>query len=151
MCVTAQMMRWDKRDRTDVNSDPVVRLQLRRCFDHCCQFNICSVCVRSGVNMFLRKMAAVAASSPSVEISQEGETLSIKTTTSIRTTYVSFTVGQSFNDATVDGRPCTVRTSLLPILTYLRNKTLTHTVVRSEQLLHTHTQHVEIIWVQPWW
>ncbi|XP_008330164.1 cellular retinoic acid-binding protein 2b [Cynoglossus semilaevis] len=60
-----------------------------------------------GVNMFLRKMAAVAASSPSVEISQEGETLSIKTTTSIRTTYVSFTVGQSFNDATVDGRPCT--------------------------------------------
>ncbi|KAG9279387.1 cellular retinoic acid-binding protein 2b [Astyanax mexicanus] len=60
-----------------------------------------------GVNVFLRKIAVAAASKPSVEISQQGETLSIQTSTSVRTTHVSFTVGESFNEATVDGRPCT--------------------------------------------
>ncbi|XP_068603270.1 cellular retinoic acid-binding protein 2b [Brachionichthys hirsutus] len=60
-----------------------------------------------GVNIVTRKIAAAAASSPAVEITQQGESLSIKTSTSIRTTLVSFTVGQSFNEATVDGRPCT--------------------------------------------
>ncbi|XP_055022510.1 cellular retinoic acid-binding protein 2-like, partial [Boleophthalmus pectinirostris] len=61
-----------------------------------------------GVNVFLRKIAVTAASSPAVEISQQDETLSIKTSTSVRTTNVSFTVGETFNEATVDGRPCTV-------------------------------------------
>ncbi|XP_034017034.1 cellular retinoic acid-binding protein 2b [Thalassophryne amazonica] len=60
-----------------------------------------------GVNVFLRKMAVAAASSPTVEITQQGESLSIKTSTSIRTTNVSFTVGQSFSETTVDGRACT--------------------------------------------
>ncbi|XP_034748829.1 cellular retinoic acid-binding protein 2b [Etheostoma cragini] len=60
-----------------------------------------------GVNVFLRKIAATAASSPAVEITQQDESLSIKTSTSVRTTHVSFTVGQSFNETTVDGRPCT--------------------------------------------
>uniref|UniRef100_A0A667ZDN9 Cellular retinoic acid binding protein 2, b n=1 Tax=Myripristis murdjan TaxID=586833 RepID=A0A667ZDN9_9TELE len=60
-----------------------------------------------GVNVFLRKIAVAAASSPSVEITQQGESLSIQTSTSVRTTHVSFTVGQSFNETTVDGRPCT--------------------------------------------
>ncbi|XP_059206339.1 cellular retinoic acid-binding protein 2b [Centropristis striata] len=60
-----------------------------------------------GVNVFLRKIAATAAASPAVEITQQDESLSIKTSTSVRTTNVSFTVGQSFNEATVDGRPCT--------------------------------------------
>ncbi|KAM8883946.1 cellular retinoic acid-binding protein 2b [Synchiropus splendidus] len=60
-----------------------------------------------GVNMFLRKIAVAAASSPAVEITQQGENLSIKTSTSVRTTQISFTVGQSFNENTVDGRPCT--------------------------------------------
>ncbi|AWP21493.1 Duplicated cellular retinoic acid-binding protein 2b [Scophthalmus maximus] len=60
-----------------------------------------------GVNVFLRKIAVRAASSPAVEITQQGESLSIKTSTSVRTTHVSFTVGQSFNETTVDGRPCT--------------------------------------------
>lgn len=60
-----------------------------------------------GVNVFVRKIAVAAASSPSVEISQDGETLSIQTSTSVRTTQVSFTVGQSFDETTVDGRPCT--------------------------------------------
>ncbi|XP_076863848.1 cellular retinoic acid-binding protein 2b [Brachyhypopomus gauderio] len=60
-----------------------------------------------GVNVFLRKIAVAAASRPMVEITQQGETLSIQTSTSVRTTHVSFTVGQSFNETTVDGRPCT--------------------------------------------
>lgn len=71
------------------------------------------VSVRSGVNVFLRKIAVAAASSPAVEIAQQGDNLSIKTSTSVRTTHVSFTVGQSFSEATVDGRPCTVRILLL--------------------------------------
>ncbi len=58
----------------------------------------------------LRKIAVAAASKPSVEITQDGETLSIKTSTSVRTTHVTFTVGQEFNEATVDGHPCTVQT-----------------------------------------
>lgn len=62
----------------------------------------------SGVNVFLRKIAVAAASKPAVEITQQGESLSIQTSTSVRTTHVSFTVGESFNEATVDGRPCTV-------------------------------------------
>ncbi|KAJ3608939.1 hypothetical protein NHX12_023467 [Muraenolepis orangiensis] len=76
---------------------------------------VCSVSLTSiqfilasmGVNVFVRKIAVAAASSPSVEISQEGESLHIQTSTSVRTTQVSFTVGQSFNETTVDGRPCT--------------------------------------------
>ncbi|XP_056154113.1 cellular retinoic acid-binding protein 2b [Lampris incognitus] len=60
-----------------------------------------------GVNVFLRKIAVAAASSPAVEITQQGESLSIQTSTSVRTTHVSFTVGESFNEITLDGRPCT--------------------------------------------
>ena len=56
----------------------------------------------------LRMIAVTAASKPLVEISQDGETLSIKTSTTVRTTHITFTVGQEFNEATVDGRPCTV-------------------------------------------
>uniref|UniRef100_A0A671KG33 Cellular retinoic acid binding protein 2, b n=1 Tax=Sinocyclocheilus anshuiensis TaxID=1608454 RepID=A0A671KG33_9TELE len=54
------------------------------------------------------KIAVAAASKPAVEITQQGESLSIQTSTSVLTTYVSFTVGESFNETTVDGRPCTV-------------------------------------------
>ncbi|XP_046875749.1 cellular retinoic acid-binding protein 2-like [Hypomesus transpacificus] len=60
-----------------------------------------------GVNVFLRKIAVAAASRPAVEISQQETTLSIQTSTSVRTTHISFTVGQSFSETTVDGRPCT--------------------------------------------
>ncbi|KAJ8267777.1 hypothetical protein COCON_G00129490 [Conger conger] len=60
-----------------------------------------------GVNVLLRKIAVTAASKPSVEISQQGEALTIQTATSVRTTCVSFTVGEPFNESTVDGRPCT--------------------------------------------
>lgn len=57
----------------------------------------------------MRVIAVKAASKPLVEITQDGETLSIKTSTTVRTTHITFTVGQEFNEATVDGRPCTVR------------------------------------------
>ncbi|KAM9308986.1 cellular retinoic acid-binding protein 2a [Pholidichthys leucotaenia] len=60
-----------------------------------------------GVNVMLRKIAVKAASKPQVEITQDGETLSIRTYTSVRTTHITFTVGQEFNEATVDGRACT--------------------------------------------
>lgn len=62
-----------------------------------------------GVNVMLRKIAVKAASKPLVEITQDGETLSIKTSTTVRTTHITFTVGQEFNETTVDGRPCTVQ------------------------------------------
>ncbi|KAM9352821.1 cellular retinoic acid-binding protein 2a [Symphorus nematophorus] len=60
-----------------------------------------------GVNVMLRMVAGKAAAKPLVEITQDGETLSIKTSTSVRTTHITFTVGQEFNEATVDGRACT--------------------------------------------
>lgn len=60
-----------------------------------------------GVGIMLRKIAVKAASRPSVVITQDGETLSIKTSTPVRTTHITFTVGQEFNETTVDGRPCT--------------------------------------------
>ncbi|XP_017280449.1 cellular retinoic acid-binding protein 2a [Kryptolebias marmoratus] len=59
-----------------------------------------------GVNLMLRKIATKAAAKPLVEITQDGETLSIKTSTIVQTTHITFTVGQEFNETTVDGRPC---------------------------------------------
>ncbi|MGH0177303.1 UNVERIFIED_CONTAM: hypothetical protein FKN15_074144 [Acipenser sinensis] len=57
----------------------------------------------------LRKIAVAAASKPAVEIRQDGESFYIKTSTTVRTTEISFTVGQDFTEQTVDGRPCRVR------------------------------------------
>ncbi|MBN3285440.1 RABP2 protein, partial [Polyodon spathula] len=54
----------------------------------------------------LRKIAVAAASKPAVEIRQDGESFYIKTSTTVRTTEISFTVGQDFTEQTVDGRPC---------------------------------------------
>lgn len=70
----------------------------------------------------LRMIAVKAASKPLVEITQDGETLSIKTSTTVRTTHITFTVGQEFNETTVDGRPCTVQrkgSDLSFILSYI--------------------------------
>ncbi|XP_058874772.1 cellular retinoic acid-binding protein 2-like isoform X2 [Acipenser ruthenus] len=58
------------------------------------------------VNVMLRKIAVAAASKPAVEIRQDGESFYIKTSTTVRTTEISFTVGQDFTEQTVDGRPC---------------------------------------------
>ncbi|MBN3310449.1 cellular retinoic acid-binding protein 2 [Amia ocellicauda] len=59
-----------------------------------------------GVNVMLRKIAVAAASKPAVEVRQQGETFYIKTSTSVRTTEINFTVGEQFTEQTVDGRPC---------------------------------------------
>lgn len=56
----------------------------------------------------LRKMAVAAASKPHVEIRQDGERFHIKTSTPIRTTEVDFTIGEEFDEETVDGRKCKV-------------------------------------------
>ncbi|KAM6106390.1 cellular retinoic acid-binding protein 2 [Pterocles gutturalis] len=59
-----------------------------------------------GVNMMLRKIAVAAASKPAVEIKQDGESFYIRTCTTVRTTEISFRVGEEFEEQTVDGRPC---------------------------------------------
>ncbi|KAE8588330.1 hypothetical protein XENTR_v10022464 [Xenopus tropicalis] len=61
-----------------------------------------------GVNMMLRKIAVAAASKPAVEIKQDGEVFYIKTSTTVRTTEISFKIGEEFDEQTVDGRPCKV-------------------------------------------
>ncbi|KAF7235550.1 Cellular retinoic acid-binding protein 2 [Varanus komodoensis] len=59
-----------------------------------------------GVNVMLRKIAVAAASKPAVEIKQDGEEFYIKTSTTVRTTEISFRIGEEFEEQTVDGRPC---------------------------------------------
>ncbi|CAM9988478.1 unnamed protein product [Bubo scandiacus] len=59
-----------------------------------------------GVNMMLRKIAVAAASKPAGEIRQDGESFYIRTSTTVRTTEISFSVGEEFEEQTVDGRPC---------------------------------------------
>ncbi|XP_020773130.1 cellular retinoic acid-binding protein 1 isoform X1 [Boleophthalmus pectinirostris] len=59
-----------------------------------------------GVNAMLRKVAGAAASKPHVEIRQSGEHFYIKTSTTVRTTEINFTIGEEFNEETVDGRKC---------------------------------------------
>ncbi|KAE8617105.1 hypothetical protein XENTR_v10008982 [Xenopus tropicalis] len=54
----------------------------------------------------LRKVAVAAASKPHVEIRQNGEQFYIKTSTTVRTTEINFTVGEEFYEETVDGRKC---------------------------------------------
>ncbi|XP_010073370.1 PREDICTED: cellular retinoic acid-binding protein 2-like, partial [Pterocles gutturalis] len=58
------------------------------------------------VNMMLRKIAVAAASKPAGEIKQDGESFYIRTCTTVRTTEISFRVGEEFEEQTVDGRPC---------------------------------------------
>ncbi|XP_068128697.1 cellular retinoic acid-binding protein 1 isoform X2 [Hyperolius riggenbachi] len=60
----------------------------------------------SGVNAMLRKVAGAAASKPHVEIRQSGDQFYIKTSTTVRTTEIQFTVGKEFDEETVDGRKC---------------------------------------------
>ncbi|CAI9560192.1 unnamed protein product, partial [Staurois parvus] len=59
-----------------------------------------------GVNAMLRKVAVAAASKPHVEIRQNGDQFYIKTSTTVRTTEIQFTVGEEFDEETVDGRKC---------------------------------------------
>ncbi|NWJ00122.1 RABP2 protein, partial [Crypturellus undulatus] len=59
-----------------------------------------------GVNVMLRKIAVAAASKPAVEIKQDGESFYIRTSTTVRTTEITFRIGEEFEEQTVDGRPC---------------------------------------------
>ncbi|KAK0132018.1 Cellular retinoic acid-binding protein 1 [Merluccius polli] len=59
-----------------------------------------------GVNAMLRKVAGAAAAKPHVEIRQDGEQFYIKTSTTVRTTEINFTIGEEFHEETVDGRKC---------------------------------------------
>jgi hypothetical protein len=68
----------------------------------------------TGVNAMLRKVAGAAASKPHVEIRQNGEQFYIKTSTTVRTTEINFLIGQEFNEETVDGRKCKVKSLSLP-------------------------------------
>nr|NP_001279232.1 cellular retinoic acid-binding protein 2 [Callorhinchus milii]AFK10684.1 cellular retinoic acid-binding protein 2-like protein [Callorhinchus milii] len=58
------------------------------------------------VRLMLRKIAVAAASKPAVEIKQDGDHFYIKTSTTVRTTEISFTIGKEFEEQTVDARPC---------------------------------------------
>lgn len=71
-----------------------------------------STCLFSGVNPMLRKVAVAAASKPHLEIRQKGECFHIKTSTPVRTTEIDFTIGEEFDEETVDGRKCKVNESL---------------------------------------
>ena len=61
----------------------------------------------------LRKVAVAAASKPHVEIRQDGDQFYIKTSTTVRTTEINFKVGEGFEEETVDGRKCRVRSQSL--------------------------------------
>uniref|UniRef100_A0A4W3H1P2 Cellular retinoic acid binding protein 2, b n=1 Tax=Callorhinchus milii TaxID=7868 RepID=A0A4W3H1P2_CALMI len=63
------------------------------------------------VRLMLRKIAVAAASKPAVEIKQDGDHFYIKTSTTVRTTEISFTIGKEFEEQTVDARPCKVTTA----------------------------------------
>ena len=54
------------------------------------------------VNVMLRKMASTA--SPTLEISEEGGTYQMKTSTTFKTTAISFRLGEPFDEETADGR-----------------------------------------------
>ena len=60
-----------------------------------------------GVGMVMRKMGAAA--KPSQEISQDGDSWVIKTTSTFKNTELNFTPGVEFDETTADGRKMKVR------------------------------------------
>uniref|UniRef100_A0A4X2M4C5 Lipocalin/cytosolic fatty-acid binding domain-containing protein n=1 Tax=Vombatus ursinus TaxID=29139 RepID=A0A4X2M4C5_VOMUR len=57
---------------------------------------------QAGVGMALRKMAGMA--KPDVYISENGDVITIKTESTIKTTQFSFKLGEKFDETTADGR-----------------------------------------------
>ena len=57
-----------------------------------------------GVGLATRKIAA--ASKPTVEVQEDGDNLKLKTTTTLKTTDLAFTLGKEFVEETEDGRKC---------------------------------------------
>nr|KAB1091164.1 lipocalin/fatty-acid binding family protein [Acinetobacter baumannii] len=54
-----------------------------------------------GVGMVMRKLGA--SSKPTVEITQDGDTWSIKTVTTFKTTEIKFKLGEEFEETRMDG------------------------------------------------
>lgn len=55
-----------------------------------------------GVGMVLRKMGNTV--SPTVEITQDGDTYTLTTTSTFKTSAISFKLGEEFDEETLDGR-----------------------------------------------
>ncbi|XP_034486019.1 probable fatty acid-binding protein [Drosophila innubila] len=55
-----------------------------------------------GVGMVLRKMGNTV--SPTVEITKDGETYTMTTTSTFKTSAISFKLGEEFDEETLDGR-----------------------------------------------
>ncbi|MFD5142670.1 lipocalin/fatty-acid binding family protein [Streptomyces sp. NPDC058401] len=57
-----------------------------------------------GVGFATRKLAA--SSKPTVELTENGDNLTLKTVTTFKTTDLAFTLGEEFTEETADGRKC---------------------------------------------
>jgi len=55
-----------------------------------------------GVGMVLRKMGNTV--SPTVEVTQDGDTYTLTTTSTFKTSAISFKLGEEFDEETLDGR-----------------------------------------------
>lgn len=64
------------------------------------------LCVVSGVNFLLAKMASSA--KPSYVISQDGDVFTMRTETTFKTTEVKFKLNEEIDETTGDGRKCKV-------------------------------------------
>ncbi|KAJ3597905.1 hypothetical protein NHX12_001421 [Muraenolepis orangiensis] len=62
-----------------------------------------------GVSIMLRKIAVAAASKPSVEITQDGETMSIKTSTTLQSQQDDTWSPRDGNNGVAQGRPRSVK------------------------------------------
>lgn len=72
--------------------------------------------------MVTRKLAAAA--TPITEITQDGDTWNIKTTTTFKTTEIQFKLGEEFDETTGDGRECKVKKQCIKIFTSLLKLTV---------------------------
>lgn len=61
-------------------------------------------CIISGVN--IAKRAAAAAAKPTIEISEDNGTYTLKTMSIFKNTTISFKLGEEFDEETADGRHC---------------------------------------------
>lgn len=75
----------------------------------CCLGTLRGSCVvvSTGVGMALRKMGGMA--KPSTIISIDGDKVVLKTSSTFKTTEISFKLGEEFDESTADGRNVKVR------------------------------------------
>lgn len=73
--------------------------------------SIVHVMVSTGVGLALRKMGGVA--KPSTIISIEGDKVVLKTSSTFKSTEISFKLGEEFDESTADGRNVKVRCHLI--------------------------------------